>query len=71
MATQTIKEWPNPEIKHEGMDQNEPPRKRKKHVRKYSIISIAWFWIRGAILAAALCVVIGAAGNAIEMIARM
>jgi hypothetical protein len=71
MATQTHNNWPDPEIKHEGIDQNEPARKRRKHIRKYSIISIAWFWIRGSILAAALCVIIGAAGNAIEIIARM
>ena len=62
--------WPDPEITREGIDQNEPARK-KRHLRKYSILSIAWFWFRGLIAAAALCVVIGAAGNIIEILARI
>ena len=67
---QTYNRWPDPEITREGIDQNEPPRKRKKHLRKYSILSIAWFWIRGLIAAVALCVVVGGFGNLIEFLAR-
>ena len=68
---QTYNRWPDPEITREGIDQNEPPRKRKKKIRKYSFLDIAWFWFRGLIAAAALCVVIGAAGNIIEILARI
>jgi len=67
---QTYNRWPDPDIKYEGINQNEPARKRK-HLRKYSILSIAWFWIRGLIAAVALCVFIGGAGNLIEFLARI
>ena len=69
MPTQTIRDWP--EIQYEGIDQNEPARKRKKHIRKYSILYCTGKILQAIILAAALCVIIGAAGNAIEYIARM
>jgi len=52
MPTQTYNKWPDPVIMSEGIDQNEPPRKRK---RRYSIRPGSIFWygkgiVEGAVL---------------------
>ena len=68
MPTQTFNEWP--EIKHEGVHLPLESRPRKKKVRKYSIIYNLGVLIKTLILTAAFLVIIGAAGNAIELLAR-
>lgn len=69
MPTQTIRNWP--EIECEGVDMREQPKKRGKHIRKYSILYLAGKLIKALILTASFLVIMAAVGNAIELIARI
>lgn len=51
MPTQTINNWPNPEIKHEGVHvqmEHRPCRKRGKHIREGSIL----YYVKYTLMAA-------------------
>lgn len=66
--TQTIGNWR--EITQEAAERQEAKKKHRYRVRKYSLLHITGALMKAFITAAALCVIVGAAGNAIEWIAR-
>jgi hypothetical protein len=63
MPTQTYNNWPDPEIKYEGVHVQLESRPRKK-VKKYSFLHCT-----GKLIA--FLVIIAVAGNVIEYLARL
>lgn len=62
MPTQTYSKWTDPVVEREGIDQNEPPR--KKQTKKHSFLHCT-------IKLTAFLVILAVAGNVIEFIARL
>lgn len=71
MPTQTYR-WPDPDIQEEGvhLPLESRPRKRKK-IRKYSVIYCAGKLMQTLILTAAFLLIMAAVGNLIEYLARI